>query len=88
MDAYDLQRTVAQAHRTQAFRESEEYQRAFAAVMENLFNGLLAEQDEQKRLAMLRYLDSLQAIDGQLMNAIEDGLMAEAELKRIEHEPE
>lgn len=87
-DILDLERVVAAGMRATAFREADEYKNAVAAVGINLIGGLLNTTDEPARLAILRHLDALQAIDAQIRNVIEDGVVAEHELERMKNERE
>lgn len=83
-DLWSLKEIVSRAFRVEAFRGSSEYTTAVQAVAENIVTGLMAQTDTDRRVELLRYLDSLQAIDAQLRLAIDDGSVAQAEIRRIE----
>lgn len=82
-DLLDLERIVAAGVRANAFRDSAEYRNAVQAVGVNLVGGLMNTTDEPARLTILRHLDALQAIDAQIRNVIEDGVLAEHELEKL-----
>lgn len=76
----ELEQQIAKGLRTEAFVNSNEYTEAVQAVYQNLLQQLTVTQDMEQVLELKRYIDSLQGIDSQLRNFIEDGYIAQKEI--------
>lgn len=82
----NLSEIVSLGQDAKAFQESDIYQRAYKAVYLNVLQAMVDSVDDETVLKLKTHLTSLEAIDRQIFNLVEDGVVAEDEIKRAESE--
>ena len=78
MNIYEI---AAMGREAEAFRESDTYQRAYERVYLNILQGIVDAQDDETVLKLKAHITSLEAIDHQISNIIDDGEVAKAEIE-------
>ena len=82
----NLSEIVSLGQDAKAFQESDIYQRAYKAVYLNVLQAMVDSVDDETVLKLKTHLTILEAIDSQIFNLVEDGVVAEDEIKRAESE--